>query len=172
MFKIKFCFPIGDFDPVGTRNSSKMWVNWWHQLMWDQNHWLENKLATKLLLQKVVLPDISASHSSSVETYTVSGINWIRYTEHLDLKIVIYWSWWICLIIATTAVNIKSILPSSWLSHTIHMMIRRCFSWLSWPMSTLPGQLASYADSFPSMHHVCQYFLRPAFSVTHSSENY
>ena len=58
----------------------------------DQDHWLENKLATLLLLRIVALPYINASHSSSVEkdgvsteTYTVSRIYWIKSEEHLDL---------------------------------------------------------------------------------------
>ena len=39
-------------------------MSFWHQQ--DQNHLLENKLATQLLLRKVASSDINTSHSSSV----------------------------------------------------------------------------------------------------------
>ena len=40
-------------------------MSFWYQQ--DQDHWLENKLATLLLLQIVASPDTNASHSSSVD---------------------------------------------------------------------------------------------------------
>ena len=65
-------------------------MSYWYQR--DQGHRLENKLAIQLLLRKVASKNINASHSSimlkktvvSVETYTVSGIYWIRYEKHLE----------------------------------------------------------------------------------------
>ena len=66
----------------------------WYQR--DQHHRLENNLATQLLLKKQrrqistpVTNLVTRKTVVSVETYTVSGIYWIKYREHLDL--ILYW---------------------------------------------------------------------------------
>ena len=78
--------PIGDFNPVGTRN-----------------HLLDNELAIELLLKIAASPDVNASLSSSDgkdgSFHRIIHCKWNFYLAQNERTVglmFIYWSWWIC----------------------------------------------------------------------------
>ena len=69
--ELPVCFPVGDFGPIGTRNSSKMWVNWYCPsslfMVLPLLFLISIASFIHLLYLSSSSPDINASHSSTVE---------------------------------------------------------------------------------------------------------